>query len=89
MRTLPTVCASATLLLASAATAAACPVCDSDAGRTVRAGIFGDDFGTNVLLTLLPFPVLFGVVALIHFAFPNPRLSVGDGTTATDEGAAR
>ena len=59
--------------------AAACPVCESETGQKVRAGIFGEDFGTNVALTLSPFPVLAGLVALIYFAFPNPSCRGGMG----------
>jgi hypothetical protein len=91
MRAFTKLCSTAAISLALAAPAAACPVCDSETGRTIRAGIFDDDFGANVLLTLLPFPVLAGVVVLIHYAFPNPRLSLegGAGDAGRDEGAAR
>lgn len=65
--------ALAAALVVSAGPAAACPVCESDTGKQVRAGIFGEEFGTNVVLTLLPFPVLAGLVAVIHFSFPNPK----------------
>jgi hypothetical protein len=53
--------------------APACPLCGTDTGRQVRAGIFGDDFGRNLLLTVLPFAVLLGIVALIHFGLPWGR----------------
>jgi hypothetical protein len=36
----------------------------------VRAGIFNAEFGYNLLLTLLPFPILLGLVALIYFGLP-------------------
>jgi hypothetical protein len=51
--------------------AAACPVCNSDTGQQVRAGLFGEDFGRNLLATALPFPILLGVVAAIHFGRPR------------------
>jgi hypothetical protein len=54
-------------VLLGTAPAPACTVCESETGRRVRAGIFNDEFGTNLILTLLPFAILFGIVALIHF----------------------
>ena len=51
--------------------ALACTVCDTDAGREVRAGILDADFGRTLLAVLLPFPILFGVVAAIHFSGPR------------------
>lgn len=61
--------AAASLLALSVATssAVACPFCESETGRQVQAGIFDEQFWGNVLLTLLPFPVLLVVVALIYF----------------------
>jgi hypothetical protein len=59
------------LLLASPATA--CPLCESETGQQVRAAIFDDDFGKKVFLTLLPFPVLAGIVALIYYGPPDIR----------------
>ena len=53
--------------------AAACPFCQSETGERVKAGIFNDQFWGNVLLTLLPFPILLAVVALIYFDAPWPR----------------
>lgn len=58
--------------LLGAAPAAACPVCGSEAGRRVRAGIFDHDFGGNLLLTALPFAVLLAVAAVIHFGPRRP-----------------
>jgi hypothetical protein len=60
-----TILAVVVMLLGSAA-ARACPVCDTETGQQVRAGIFGEDFGSNLLVTALPFPVLLLIVALIH-----------------------
>ena len=51
----------------------ACPLCESETGERVRAGIFGDDFGSNLAVTLLPFPLFLGIVALIHFGPPWAR----------------
>jgi hypothetical protein len=47
--------------------ATACPFCETETGQQVRAGIFNDQFWSNVTLTLLPLFVLFGIVALIYF----------------------
>ena len=55
----------------AASAALACPVCDTDTGQQVRAGIFDEDFARNLLLTLLPFPVLLTIVAAIHFGLPG------------------
>ena len=54
MRTL-----AAWLLLVSPAVA--CPFCESETGRQVRQGIFDRHFVDNLLLTLLPFPVLLAI----------------------------
>lgn len=51
----------------------ACPFCASETGRRVRAEVFNADFGTNLLATLLPFAVLLGLTALIHFGPPRVR----------------
>jgi hypothetical protein len=48
----------------------ACPYCDSDIGREVRAGIFNGDFAINAGLTLLPFSFFILIVGLIHFGLP-------------------
>jgi hypothetical protein len=44
-----------------------CPVCDTATGDQVRAGILDENFGRTLLAVVLPFPILLGVVALIHF----------------------
>jgi hypothetical protein len=46
--------------------AIACPVCDRETGRQVRAGIFDEEFGRNLMAATLPFVVFLGVVAAIH-----------------------
>lgn len=61
------------VLLLLASSAPACPLCESETGRQVRAGIFDDNLGKNVVLTLLPFPVLAGIVALIYYGPPDLR----------------
>lgn len=50
-----------------------CPICDSETGQEVRAGIFDEDFAANLVMVLLPFPVLLGIVAMIYFGVPLPR----------------
>ena len=78
-------------LLLSASSALACPYCETEIGRQVQAGIFNDQFWSNVTLTLLPLFVLLGIVALIYFDLsgwwpktpgdgksPAPRLPQGD-----------
>ena len=57
-------------LLCGAASATACPVCNSATGKEVRAGIFGEDFGRNLLAVVLPFAAVAGIVAMIHFGMP-------------------
>ena len=54
-------------VLVCASTASACPFCESETGQQVKAGIFNDHFWSNVLLTVLPFPILLAIVALIYF----------------------
>jgi hypothetical protein len=51
----------------------ACPLCDTETGRQVREGIFGQDFGKNVLLTLAPLPILLGIMALVFWAIPDSK----------------
>lgn len=55
------------LIILPMSSAVACPFCESETAAQVRAGIFNDHFGMNVLLTLLPFPILLAIVALIYF----------------------
>jgi hypothetical protein len=50
---------------------AACPLCHSETGILVRAGIFDAQFTTNVLYTLSPFPVFLLIVWLIYYHFPT------------------
>lgn len=62
----------ASVLVSFAATALACPVCDTGTGEAVRTGILAD-FGTHLLVTIAPFPVLAAVVALLHWGWPPWR----------------
>ena len=59
-------------LLCGAASASACPVCNSATGNEVRAGIFGPGFGSNLLAVVLPFAAVAVVAAAVHFGLP-PR----------------
>ena len=56
-----------------AATALGCPVCDTGTGQDVRDGLFDENFARNVFAVALPFPILLGVVAMIHFGWPARR----------------
>jgi hypothetical protein len=59
------------VLLVSVSATMACPVCHTETGKKVRAGIFSDEFVSNAAMTLLPFPVLIAAAALIHFGPPR------------------
>lgn len=59
------------LLLCRAAQA--CPVCDSDRARLVRAGLFDAHLVPNLFVTVLPFVVLAAIVALTYYGLPHPR----------------
>ena len=63
---LPALC-----VLSAPTLAFACPVCHTETGQQVRAGIFDEHFGRNLVLTLLPFPVLAVIAAAIHFGIPG------------------
>jgi hypothetical protein len=54
-------------VLLAARSGFACPVCNTDTGALVRAGIFDDDFVATALGTLAPFPVILGIVAALRF----------------------
>jgi len=65
---------------------AACPVCDTGTGEQVRAGILNEDFGRTLVAVALPFPILLGLVAAIHFGWPTraptaEHLETKDATT--------
>lgn len=73
------------VMLLGVAPALACPLCESVTGRQVRAGIFGEDFGYNLLVTTLPFPVLLLIVALIHFGWPGQKAPPADAAANREE----
>jgi hypothetical protein len=56
------VLAAAVWTLGVHAAAHACPLCHSELGEQVRAGIFGATFFTDLLAVLSPFPVLAAVL---------------------------
>lgn len=58
-------------LNAFAGAAVACPFCHTETGQQVRAGIIGADFGFYLLVTLGPFAILLGIVALVYFGLPT------------------
>ena len=61
-------------LLWLALNGAACPVCNSEAGRNVRQGIFHDRFWPTLFGVLAPFPVLaLGVFAYSRATPKAPR----------------
>ena len=60
-------------LLSGASAVLACPVCESEAGERVRAGIFDADFGHHVAATFSPFLVFVAIIGLIHFGTPWSR----------------
>ena len=72
----------AVALAMNAASVSACPVCNSATGNDVRAGIFGDDFGRNLLAVVLPFVAVAGVAAVVHFGLP--ARGRGDGHQADE-----
>jgi hypothetical protein len=55
-------------LLASAGQARACTICDSAAGRSLRAGIFDGHFLRNLAVVASPFPIFALAVAGLPFA---------------------
>ncbi|MBA2622098.1 MAG: hypothetical protein H0U88_00570 [Chthoniobacterales bacterium] len=71
------------IILASLAVpslAFACTVCDTDTGEQLRAGIFGSDFWSTLLVVVSPFPVLLLTLAAIHLGFPSsPSVGVKPG----------
>ena len=69
------VCAAVWIAVQSAVVSSlsACPVCDTGTGEQVRAGIMDQNFGRTLIAVLLPFPILLGVVAMIHYGWPSAR----------------
>ena len=58
------------LTLGSTHSVLACPYCNSEIGQDVAAGIFNENFGQNMLLTLIPIPIFLLIIAIIHFGWP-------------------
>jgi hypothetical protein len=65
----------ATLLLTvSPLVAEACPVCLTDTGEAVRAGIFAPDFAENIAIAVLPFAVAAGLARAVSAVLsPSPK----------------
>lgn len=64
----PRCAATATaFLLSLPALTCACPLCDTQTGRQVREGIFGDDFWSTLLVVTSPFPVLLLTLAAYQY----------------------
>lgn len=57
----------ALVTLLQAVPIAACPVCNTETGQQVRAGIFGENFTKNLLSIAAPIPLLL----LSALAIPN------------------
>jgi hypothetical protein len=75
--------AAAVLILTPGVATNACPVCDSEQGRQVRAGVFDEGFAHNTLETIAAFPVVVGVIVALYAALPNPhRAQDGDRDAA-------
>lgn len=76
---LSSVCASIT---------AACPLCHTDLGQQVSAGIFGPDFWSNLFFVLLPFPIFLLLAAALHYGFrrriPSTKLTEPTEPKSTD-----
>ncbi|MDX1931110.1 MAG: hypothetical protein SFU56_00750 [Capsulimonadales bacterium] len=69
----PVFCLLLALLATSTPHADACPVCDSPTGREVRREIFNEEFGPNLLRTVLPFPIFLGITAFLYVGPPSFR----------------
>lgn len=63
----------ALLFLGNSSTAWGCPVCNSGTGKAVRAGLFGQEFGFNLFVTVIPFVVCALIVAGIYYGPPGQR----------------
>jgi hypothetical protein len=70
MRILLFILTVAALLSLGASSARACPLCESETGERVRAGIFDADFGYNLFATVLPFSASLAIVTSIHYGWP-------------------
>ena len=63
--------------------ASACPICNTATGQQVRAGIFGNDFWSTLLVVISPFPVL--LLALAAYQYDWLRFGKSDVKTAHSE----
>jgi hypothetical protein len=63
--------------------AAACTFCNGgpDGVNEVREGVFDEQFWPRVVAVIAPFPVLAGIVALIHFGLPGFRRTGRDSAS--------
>ena len=48
----------------------ACPLCDTTTAQQVRAGLLDQHLGVSVVGVLLPFAIVFAIVAVVHFGWP-------------------
>ena len=56
------------VLFFTALTASACPVCNTETGQEVRAGIFNENFTSTLAATMAPLPVLLAsMFAAVHW----------------------
>jgi hypothetical protein len=63
-----------------------CPLRRSETVERVRAGIFDGAFGSHLLVVLLPFPVLLGIIALIHVRTASGRTGAASQASTLPEG---
>lgn len=69
------------VIVVAAGRAGACPLCDSETGRAVRAGVFDGSFLANLGVLLAPFPVIAGASVLVHGPRERGRIT-GAGARA-------
>ena len=67
------------LLAVGAGPVRACPVCGGENGKAVRAGLFDENFGFNVVATLLPFTMFLGIAAFMYYGPPKRRRRAPEG----------
>jgi hypothetical protein len=72
-------------MIASSTNALACPVCNSETGFAVRAGIFDENFWLRMLSIAAPFPFLAAIIAAIQFGGARHRPVVPARDRATYE----
>jgi hypothetical protein len=56
-----------------------CPICHTEIGEQVRAGILNSSFGTMFLLTIAPFPIFAAVITLLYFGKPRTGTKKDEG----------